>query len=84
MTRVGLTTVNDETRVTLLTHIPTRPDGATSIGSGVREAVSILTQDDGECKGTIHIFTDGDENRDPRLADVLDEVTTPRPPLAFV
>ena len=32
--RVGLTVIDDASRADLLTHIPTSPDGATSIGSG--------------------------------------------------
>ena len=74
-TRVGLTTINDESRVSLLTHIPIRTDGATSIGSGVLEAVEVLTQSDGDCSGTIIIFTDGEENTAPYLSEVLDDVS---------
>nr|XP_053637251.1 LOW QUALITY PROTEIN: calcium-activated chloride channel regulator 4-like [Cherax quadricarinatus] len=73
---VPLTQLSDKTvRQTLANKILTDNQGGTSIGSGLRTAVQTLS---GKHNKNILIITDGEENEDPRISDVLNEVIQAR------
>ncbi|KAL3221386.1 hypothetical protein MRX96_005117 [Rhipicephalus microplus] len=75
--RHPLTTVNDGTRQGFLDSInELEPDTSTCIGCGLLRALEILTTEDETPEGSIIVLiSDGIENRDPRLKDVLLQLT---------
>jgi calcium-activated chloride channel regulator 4 len=73
-TEIGMTLVNNATRVELLTHLPTNPNGGTSIGSGISEGLDELERSGGTAGATLIVVSDGEENTSPFIRDVTDRV----------
>ncbi|PIK60588.1 putative epithelial chloride channel protein-like [Apostichopus japonicus] len=69
----NLTTVNDNTRTTLFMDLPTQAEGATTIGGGVEKGLDVLntTGDINTLGGRLIVLTDGEENKDPRISDII-------------
>ncbi|XP_072016163.1 calcium-activated chloride channel regulator 1-like isoform X2 [Amphiura filiformis] len=70
-----LTVVGDDTKDDLLNKLPSRADGATSIGAGVARGLEVLkSSSNGVAGGRMLVITDGDENTTPYIADILNNV----------
>ncbi|XP_070534070.1 calcium-activated chloride channel regulator 4A-like [Ptychodera flava] len=62
-------------RKNLINVLPDDADGATCIGCGLIEGVKVLEKGENSASGgIIFLITDGEENRDPRIADVIDDL----------
>ncbi|CAD5126860.1 DgyrCDS14888 [Dimorphilus gyrociliatus] len=71
MTRV----ITDDHRQSLINKIPLRAIGATCIGCGLQAGLQLLSQtEDGTNGGAIIIITDGEENKEPWIREVAEEV----------
>lgn len=75
-TEIGLTEITDEdSRTDVKDEVPTDDSGGTtSIGAGMQQAKALLDASDHELNKVMVLLTDGEENEDPRIADVLDSI----------
>ncbi|CAN7976458.1 unnamed protein product, partial [Ixodes persulcatus] len=74
----SLTAVNDTSRAEMATAINRlTANGNTCIGCALKQSVQVLKEGGRTAEGdTIILMTDGEENRDPRIAAVLPELLT--------
>jgi Mg-chelatase subunit ChlD len=75
-TEIGLTKITDDaSRTTIKNEIPTDDSGgSTSIGAGMQQAKGILDASTHNLNKVMVLLTDGEENTDPMIADVLQDV----------
>ncbi|XP_035217497.1 calcium-activated chloride channel regulator 1-like [Stegodyphus dumicola] len=69
----NLTEVNNVTRDQLSRNLPAKDDGGlTAIGKALEKAIQVLTNDNGTAEGgLIMLITDGEENVEPFIQDIL-------------
>ncbi|XP_071943290.1 calcium-activated chloride channel regulator 1-like [Antedon mediterranea] len=77
--RSQLVTINERTRSTLVTKLPTDASGGTSVGAGILRAFDVLgikLNQDSKDTGNLLVISDGAENIRPLIEDLQDRIAT--------
>ncbi|XP_071965175.1 calcium-activated chloride channel regulator 1-like [Antedon mediterranea] len=73
--KANLALLDDQSsREDLILKLPSRTGGSTSIGSGVLEGIQVLSFDQDPAGGFLLVVSDGNNNFNPDIDDVVDEV----------
>ncbi|XP_033101841.1 calcium-activated chloride channel regulator 3A-1-like [Anneissia japonica] len=74
-----LVTINQQTRKSLVTKLPTDASGGTSVGAGILRAFDVLgisLNEDSKDTGNLLVISDGAENIRPLIEDLQDKIAT--------